>query len=86
MGGLRFIDTTEVTIVNVDVAVRDKDGPVSGLTRDDFVVYQDGAPQELTNFYFYTSPLAEEGETPAATTCRHPISGSQLKPVFQVSS
>jgi VWFA-related protein len=54
VGGLRFIDATEVTVVNVDVSVTDKDGPVLGLTSDDFEVYQDRKLQELTNFYFFT--------------------------------
>ena len=41
-------------VVNVDVFVRDKDGnPVTGLTKDDFELYEDGKPITITNFYEY---------------------------------
>jgi Ca-activated chloride channel family protein len=40
-----------VELVNVTATVSDDDGHfVSGLTKDDFIVYEDGAPQEVTNF------------------------------------
>jgi VWFA-related protein len=54
VGGLRFYDVSEITIVNVDVSVRDKRGPVLGLSKHDFLVFQDGKPQEITNFAVYT--------------------------------
>lgn len=51
VGGLSFRDQVEVTVVNLDVYVRDDDGnPVTGLTASDFRVFQDGFPQQLTNF------------------------------------
>ncbi|HVN76986.1 MAG TPA: VWA domain-containing protein [Thermoanaerobaculaceae bacterium] len=50
IGGLRFLDVSELTIVNVDVSVADKKGPVLGLTADDFEVFQDRKPVPLTNF------------------------------------
>ncbi len=47
-----FFDVVEVEIVNIDVYVTDKQGrPVTGLTRDDFAVFSDGRPAEITNFY-----------------------------------
>ncbi|MBN1126573.1 MAG: VWA domain-containing protein [Sedimentisphaerales bacterium] len=40
-----------VNLVQVDAVVTDKDGrPVIDLTADDFVILQDGKPQEITNF------------------------------------
>lgn len=46
------VESIEVRIVNVDAAVRDKAGnPVTGLTREDFELYEDGKRQEITNFY-----------------------------------
>ena len=40
-----------VELVNVTATVSDEDGRfVPGLTKDDFNVYEDGAPQEITNF------------------------------------
>ncbi len=53
VGGLAFLEEVEVTVVNIEVYVRDKDGrPVAGLTIDDFEVFQDGQRRELTNFLF----------------------------------
>jgi VWFA-related protein len=47
-----FAEQVEVRVVNVDVVVTDRDGqPVGGLTREDFVVLEDGRPQPITNFY-----------------------------------
>ncbi len=62
-----FIDTVEVHLVNIEVSVTDKDGyPLHGLTREDFVVTEDGEEVELTNFYAVEDarrvmPPAEEG-------------------------
>ena len=47
-----FSQSVEIRVVNVDVHVTDKKGrPVTGLTRDDFVVTEDGAPVEIAYFY-----------------------------------
>jgi VWFA-related protein len=47
-----FFDTVEVTRVNVDVHVTDRDGnPVLGLTAGDFELFEDGRPVAVTNFY-----------------------------------
>ena len=47
-----YFEEIAVEIVNVEVYVSDKDGnPVSGLTIDDFEVFEDGRPVELLNFY-----------------------------------
>lgn len=65
VGGLRFFDVTEITIVNVDVSVRDKNGPVLGLTKDDFLVFQDGKAQDITNFAVYTRRVEKRESAPA---------------------
>lgn len=47
-----FIETIDVNVVNVDVYVTDKKGRrVTGLTRDDFQLLEDGQPITVTNFY-----------------------------------
>lgn len=47
-----FAETVDVTVVNIEVRVRDRDGnPVRGLTRDDFQLSEDGRPVTITNFY-----------------------------------
>lgn len=44
-------EQVEVHVVNVDVSVTDRNGnPVSGLTKDDFEIFEDGKPHKVTNF------------------------------------
>src|SRR5882672_10650453 len=53
-----------VELVNVTATVSDDDGHfVSGLTKDDFIVYEDGAPQEITNFSNERVPVLLQGWT-----------------------
>lgn len=60
-GGDNFIESVDVTVVNVDVYVTDKQGHrVTGLTKDDFDLFEDGKPVKITNFY------AVEGGRPTA--------------------
>src|SRR6476660_6044911 len=51
----------ESELVLVNVVVRDKQGkPVTGLTRDDFTLLEDGKPQRVSSFDFEnldTTPL-----------------------------
>lgn len=50
--GQPFVDSVDVQVVEVDVAVTDRRGrPVRGLTREDFELYVDGRPVEITNFF-----------------------------------
>ncbi|MFV2071827.1 MAG: VWA domain-containing protein [Thermoanaerobaculales bacterium] len=71
VGGLAFRDEVEVTVVNIEVYVRDKEGrPVTGLTMDDFEVFQDGRPRRLTNFLFVDEsfrPTTQEAALMAPT-------------------
>jgi VWFA-related protein len=47
-----FFDTIDVSVVNVEVFVTDRDGKrVKGLTKDDFELFENGKPVEITNFY-----------------------------------
>jgi VWFA-related protein len=56
-----FVDTVDVQVVNVDVYVTDKKGNrVTGLGSDDFLLFEDRRPVEITNFY------AVESGRPAA--------------------
>lgn len=57
-----FLDTVDVHLVNVEVMVTDEDGkPVTGLTRDDFEVFEDGEPVALTNFHSVVERRLVEG-------------------------
>src|ERR1700693_3594104 len=58
-------ERVEVSVTNVEVIVTDSKGNrVSGLTRDDFEVYQDGTPQKISNFYAVSGGkvLLDDGE------------------------
>lgn len=47
-----FVERVEVNVVNVEVFVVDRQGRrVTGLTKDDFEILQDGEPVEITNFF-----------------------------------
>lgn len=51
-----YIGSFEVRLHGLDVVVTDKKGaPVSGLTKEDFVVQENGVPQTITNFSAYSS-------------------------------
>jgi len=63
-----FVDRVDVNIVNVEVFVTDRAGRrVTGLTREDFELFEDGKPVEITNFYAIESTPGEQGAPEAAT-------------------
>jgi VWFA-related protein len=56
-----FVERVDVNVVNVEVFVTDRDGTrVSGLTREDFEIFEDGRPVAISNFYaeVWADPLA----------------------------
>jgi VWFA-related protein len=59
---------TGTNLVQVDVVVRDKKGPVEGLTRDDFTLFDNGHPQKVSVFSVRSS------SRPAQTTKTPPVS------------
>jgi len=62
-----FIDTVNVSVVNVDVYVTDKQGKrVNGLTKNDFDLYEDGRPVAITNFYAVENGKSTTAEPPLA--------------------
>jgi VWFA-related protein len=47
-----FFESIDVEVTNIEVFVTDRKGQrVSGLTRDDFEILEDGKPVEITNFF-----------------------------------
>ncbi len=53
----KLVESIEVRITNIDVVVTDKQGnPVSGLTKDDFQLFENRKPQPITNFYEVRPP------------------------------
>ncbi len=58
IGGLPFTGEVDVTVVNVNVYVTDKQGfAVTDLTADDFVLTQDGTAKAITNFGLFTDEI-----------------------------
>ncbi len=63
-GGETFFESIDVKVINLEAFVTDRQGRrVSGLTRDDFEVLEDGKPVELSNFFAVN---AGRSETPAS--------------------
>lgn len=65
-----YIETFELRLQNLDVVVTDAKGnSVRGLTKDDFVVVENGKPQALTNFAIYdaAASTASSVTAPAGT-------------------
>lgn len=61
-----YIETFEVRVHNLDVIVTDRAGnTVRGLTKNDFVVLEDGVAQEISNFSAFDES-AGSATTPAA--------------------
>lgn len=68
-----FSEVVQVNVVNVEVYVTDKDGhPVTGLTADDFEIYEDGKPQEITNFFAVADGRPVSGMPEAETNPNQP--------------
>ena len=65
---------SSTSLVEVDVIVKDKDGRfVSGLTADDFEVFEEGAPQPIQHFYLVTEAPMGAGEvSPTVVLPRSP--------------
>ncbi len=62
-----FFESVDVNVVNVQVFVTDKQGnPITGLTADDFEVYEDKRPVAISNFFAVEgSRLASSGTAEA---------------------
>src|SRR5689334_14363528 len=72
----------ESELVLVNVVVRDKQGkPVTGLTRDDFTLLEDGKAQRVSSFDFEnldTTPLTASGPLQQATN----VPATKTKPIL----
>jgi VWFA-related protein len=90
VGGLEFIDEVRVTVVNVDVFVRDGKGrPVDDLGRDDFRLLQDGKEVGISNFAVLSKELirrmlAPLGENALSTEAAPAVLPPEIRPVYVV--
>jgi VWFA-related protein len=68
-----LVEKIDVSVVNVDVTVTDRDGQaVAGLTRNDFEIYEDGTVQPISNFYSVESEQARVDTHLAASPAEEP--------------
>ncbi len=68
-----FYESIDVNVANVEVYVTDKQGKrVQGLTQDDFQVFEDGQPVEITNFFAMSEGRPVADEEPTATSSDTP--------------
>ena len=95
IGGLPFTGEIDVTVVNVNVYVTDKQGHVvTDLDADDFVLTQDGTAKAITNFglftdeiyrSYYRSNQAPTGQgTPTPVPGAEKLSKDSFRPVYVV--
>ncbi len=94
VGGLGFVDEVAVTVVNVDVYVRDGKGrPVSGLEVTDFKVSQDGLEMPVSNFaeldrevieHLFANSAVESVLPPRPAEEEEVSDGPEVRPMFMV--
>lgn len=48
----RLVENIDVRLINIDVVVTDRKGnAITGLTKDDFQIFENGVPKVVTNFF-----------------------------------
>jgi VWFA-related protein len=74
----KLSEVIDVRVINVDVVVTDRKGmPITGLTKDDFELYENGQPKPITNFFEVegtraVNQVVEAPATPAPTAATPP--------------
>ena len=84
-----LVETIEVTVANIDVVVRDRAGnPVTGLTKDDFILLDNKIPQTITNFYEvrHGEDIAVEAPASAVPAPEVPVEVRQRRIVLFVDA
>ncbi|HEX2059810.1 MAG TPA: VWA domain-containing protein [Thermoanaerobaculia bacterium] len=62
-----YIESFEVRLHNLDVVVTDREGqPVRGLTKDDFIVTENGVEKDISNFAVYDVRASKVAAQPDA--------------------
>jgi VWFA-related protein len=77
-------ESIEVRVTNIDVVVTDRAGqPITGLTKDDFILQEAGQTQSITNFYEIREALAQgDGRDTAPASDVPPEVGRRRVVVF----
>jgi VWFA-related protein len=79
-------ESVEVSIVNVDAVVVDKQGKrVQGLLRDDFEIFENGVRQPITNFAEYSAAPPQQQRGVVTAQAQVPAAAPQPPPPQQRS-
>ncbi len=79
VGETSFGDEVEVTVANLDIFVRDREGrPVEGLTAEDFRIIQDGVEMEISNFAAFSPETREAGSAAGESGTAPPTAATAL--------
>ncbi len=84
-----MFESVDVNVINIDVVVTDRRGnPVHGLTRDDFVIEENGEPQKITNFYEVRGRqiLTADQKTQPAPAAEEPAPTLRRKIIFFIDN
>jgi VWFA-related protein len=74
-----------VELITVDAVVLDGEGrPVPGLTRDDFVVTEDGQPQEIVSFEPFTLEAGPAAPAPPSVVATNDAPAPRASRVFAI--
>lgn len=66
-------ESIEIRLIEVDAVVTDRDGnPVTGLTANDFELFENGKRQEITNFSEYRDTVSAAPASPAPSPAPAP--------------
>lgn len=89
-GSLRTPQTPEIRVathlVEIGVIVRDKNGPVGNLTKDDFVVFDRGKPQKISIFSAETAGPGSQPQQSQAQATLHPLPRNTFSDLPQYSA
>lgn len=77
----QYTESLEIRLHNFDAVVTDREGKaVTGLTREDFVILEDGVPQAITNFAFYDAGIATVVPATAGESPELPSASGEAPP------
>jgi hypothetical protein len=76
---MQYVEKIDVHVIGVDVVVTDKKGKaVTGMTKDDFQIFENGQEKTISNFY----EIAGKPATPVVTV---PVPGAPAPPKEEVN-
>jgi VWFA-related protein len=82
-----FLESVDVEVVNVEVRVSDRRGrPITGLTKDDFRLFEDGRPVEITYFAEVDESRAAASAPESPSVAESPAPGTERPPVSLADS